>query len=267
MGFIMYNRNSGGSNMKTIKVRNLVLGEGREKIISSIMDHTIEDTLKTMEIVKKSKLDCIEWRGDFCKDVHDIKKMQRNLEEIRNCLGDFPILFTFRSTYEGGNMDLEVDEYVNLNKGLIDTGLLDLVDVEILIGDEKSKELIDYAHSKGVKVICSYHNFKETPSIEYMINLMNHMRMLGADIPKCAVMAKDTSDLLKVLTATNELTKGENGPVLTMAMGKAGTLSRVTGEIFGSCLTFCSLKKASAPGQVSVDDGYQIMEMIHKYNR
>lgn len=252
--------------MKALQVRSMILGQGREKIISSIMDYEIKDILETMEMVKASHLDCIEWRGDWCKDVHNHQKMQENLKKIRETLGDFPILFTFRSTGEGGHMDIPYEEYVALNKALISTGALDLVDVEIKIGDSLTKDLIDFAHANHVKVICSYHNFEKTPDTQWMCDLMAHMRELGADIPKCAVMAKDPADLLKVLSATYEMTKGdEQGPVLTMAMGKAGTLSRVTGEIFGSCLTFCSLKASSAPGQVTVDDGYEIMEKLHKY--
>lgn len=252
--------------MKPLQIRSMTLGEGRERIISSIMDYEIQDILETMELVKTSHLDCIEWRGDWCKDVHDHEKMKDNLQKIRESLGDFPILFTFRSVGEGGHLDIPYNEYVQLNKALLSTGLLDLVDVELKIGDVLTKELIDYAHEHHVKVICSYHNFDETPDSKWMCDLMEHMRNLGADIPKCAVMAKNTGDLLKVLEATYEETKEANqGPVLTMAMGKAGTLSRISGEIFGSCLTFCSLKAASAPGQVTVADGYEIMEKLHKY--
>ena len=49
-----------------------------------------------------------------------------------------------------------------------------------------------------------------------------------------------------------------------MAMGGDGMLSRLTGEIFGSCLTFCSLKAASAPGQVDCDSAYTIMQTLHE---
>ena len=54
--------------MKTLKVRGVTLGEGREKIICSIMDPKIEDALETMELVKKSRVDAIEYRGDWSEE-------------------------------------------------------------------------------------------------------------------------------------------------------------------------------------------------------
>ena len=44
-------------------------------------------------------------------------------------------------------------------------------------------------------------------------------------------------------------------PMLTMAMGRAGVLTRITGEGFGSDMTFASVGgKASAPGQIPAED-------------
>ena len=61
--------------MKTLNVRGLTLGEGREKIICPIMEPKIDDALETMELVKKSRVDAIEYRGDWSEDVHDPAKM------------------------------------------------------------------------------------------------------------------------------------------------------------------------------------------------
>lgn len=251
--------------MKSIRIRNMVLGEGRVKLIASLLDPRIDDLAATLEQVKASPLDAVEYRGDWSEDVHDREKMKANLRRIREILGDFPILFTFRSVNEGGKMDISVEEYIALNQALIDSGELDLVDVELRIGDENVSELCRYAHEHGVAVVCSYHNFQSTPDTAWMTALLRHMRTLGGDIPKCAVMAKDTKDLLRLLAATEEAScRDEDGPVLTMAMGKAGTLSRICGEVFGSCLSFCSLTAASAPGQIPVKDAYELAERIHK---
>ena len=116
--------------MKTLNVRGLTLGEGREKIICPIMEPKIDDALETMELVKKSRVDAIEYRGDWSEDVHDPAKMQDNVRRIRESLGEFPILFTFRSVNEGGHLDLPAEEYITLTKAMIDSGCLDLVDSE-----------------------------------------------------------------------------------------------------------------------------------------
>lgn len=53
-------------------------------------------------------------------------------------------------------------------------------------------------------------------------------------------------------------------PAITMSMGKDGVISRLCGEVFGSCVTFGSHEKASAPGQMQMDDLKTVLEKIHK---
>ena len=48
-----------------------------------------------------------------------------------------------------------------------------------------------------------------------------------------------------------------------MSMGKLGAVSRISGEIFGSAMTFGSAKKASAPGQIEVTALQKILEILH----
>ena len=57
---------------------------------------------------------------------------------------------------------------------------------------------------------------------------------------------------------------GEETYLLTMAMGREGSITRLAGELFGSAITFCSLEKASAPGQVQVKQAIRIMDDLHE---
>ena len=51
-------------------------------------------------------------------------------------------------------------------------------------------------------------------------------------------------------------------PLVTMAMGGLGAISRVSGEVFGSCMTFASVEKTSAPGQMPLEDVLMILNKI-----
>ena len=73
------------------------------------------------------------------------------------------------------------------------------------------------------------------------------MELLGADICKIAVMPQSASDVLELLAATEERARVSDAPLITMSMGKLGAVSRVCGELVGSCLTFGMLESASAP--------------------
>jgi len=51
--------------------------------------------------------------------------------------------------------------------------------------------------------------------------------------------------------------------IIMIAMGSLGMISRLSGEIFGSAITFASVRNASAPGQISVTDMKSILQLIH----
>lgn len=250
--------------MGAIVIKGTALGEGSPKTIISVMGANLEECLQIIAEGKEAGVECFEWRGDFNDSRYDSEEMVRQGIEIKKALSDHPFLFTFRSVSQGGNDTMTVPQYVALNRALIEAEIPDLVDIETWIGDAAVQELIDLAHEHGIKALVSYHNFAGTPSKEWMVNLMTHMLDMGADIPKCAVMALDAKDALELLAATEEVRRlHTTGPTLTMAMGREGSITRLAGEYFGSDITFCSLAKSSAPGQVDVRLARKIMDELH----
>lgn len=110
----------------------------------------------------------------------------------------------------------------------------------------------------------SNHDFDKTPSFDEITGRLIGMKKLGADVAKLACMPNSAKDVLTLLSAT-EAVKSQypDEPLITMSMGKLGTISRISGEIFGSALTFGSAKKASAPGQLEVTTLQQILRALH----
>ena len=91
------------------------------------------------------------------------------------------------------------------------------------------------------------------------------MQEIGADIPKIAVMPQSRRDVLTLLAATEEMTSTyADRPIVTMSMSGTGVLSRLCGEVFGSAMTFGAAGKASAPGQMEVEDLKTVLGLIHK---
>ena len=90
------------------------------------------------------------------------------------------------------------------------------------------------------------------------------MQEIGADILKIAVMPESKKDVLTLLLATEEMvSEYAVKPVVTMSMAGLGAISRVSGEIFGSAVTFGSMEAASAPGQLQLADLRNVLEIIH----
>lgn len=114
-------------------------------------------------------------------------------------------------------------------------------------------------------MIASNHDFNGTPEKDVIVGRLRRMQELGADIPKIAVMPGNKKDVLTLLSATREMAEEyADRPIITMSMSGNGVISRLSGEIFGSAMTFGAAKKASAPGQMGVEDLRQVLQILHK---
>ena len=90
------------------------------------------------------------------------------------------------------------------------------------------------------------------------------MQRSGADIVKLAVMPRRQADVAELLLATAQFKEQfPDTPLITMSMGSMGVVSRVCGESFGSCVTFGAGEKASAPGQLPVEELDTMLRILH----
>ena len=249
---------------KYVEVRGVKIGEGVPKICVPIVGKTKEEILAAARSFEDVALDVVEWRVDWFEGVFDFAQVEDVLKDLRSALGETPILFTFRTSKEGGEKEISVNDYAALNIAAAQSGYVDLIDVEAFTGDEVVKTIINAAHEAGVKVIASNHDFFKTPEKEEIIRRLCMMQELGADIPKIAVMPTCKQDVITLLSATLEMSeKYADRPIITMSMAGTGVVSRLTGETFGSALTFGAASKASAPGQVGVHELKQVLDIIH----
>lgn len=250
--------------MNTVKVRNTVIGEGMPKICVPIVGVTKEAILDEARAITKLPADVVEWRIDWFENVFDFAALEDVMKGLREVLGDMPILMTFRTSKEGGEKAIEDEVYADINIRAAQTGYVDMVDVEVFTGDEIVKKIIDGAHAAGVKVVASNHDFFKTPDKDDIVGRLRKMQDLGADIPKIAVMPQNKKDVLTLLAATEEMaTEYADRPIITMSMAGTGVISRLAGEVFGSALTFGAAAKASAPGQMGVNDLKDVLTKLH----
>lgn len=251
--------------MNAVKVRNVEIGTGIPKICVPIVGVTEEEILQAAGNIKGTKADVVEWRVDWYENIFDFAKTEQTMAKLREVLGDMPILFTFRTSKEGGEKAIEKDAYVELNQNAAKTGLIDLVDVEAFTGDDAVLAIVETAHANGVKVVASNHDFHKTPDKDDIVSRLRKMQKLGADIPKIAVMPQSKKDVLTLLAATEEMaSEYADRPIITMSMSGTGVISRLCGEVFGSALTFGAVGKASAPGQMGAEDLAEVLGLLHK---
>ena len=173
--------------MNTVQVKNTVIGEGRPKICVPSQEKQNRHSRRSQKITTLP-VDVVEWRVDWFDDVFATEKVLETAKELQEVLKDIPVLLTFRTSKEGGEKEISVNDYAALNIAVAQSGYVDLIDVEAFTGDEVVKTIINAAHEAGVKVIASNHDFFKTPEKEEIIRRLCMMQELGADIPKIAVM-------------------------------------------------------------------------------
>ncbi|XKM13747.1 type I 3-dehydroquinate dehydratase [Orbaceae bacterium ac157xtp] len=250
--------------MRTIEIKNITIDSGKPKIIVPIIGSTEDELLGEIAWLKFNnvKFHIIEWRADYFSS--DAQQLTTILKKIRQQLINTPLLFTFRTANEGGEKAISNKEYRELINHIIQTKLIDLVDIEFFMDEAQSKQLIDIAHNNHVYVIGSNHHFSATPSQQEIVERLMKMQIADVDIPKIAVMPNSVADVITLLAATNEMaSQHADRPIITMSMGKLGVISRIAGETFGSAITFGAAQKTSAPGQLNANELHTILNSLH----
>lgn len=251
--------------MRKITVKGVTLGEGPPKICVPLIGASISELVEEAKAVQEVEFDLVEWRVDFFEQVEELEAVKGALAAIREILAEVPLIFTFRSRKEGGEKEIRSSFYQTLNQTMIETKQVDFIDIELFSNENVVTELIESAHKNRVYTIVSNHDFEKTPNKEEIISRLQKAQDLGADLPKIAVMPQNPLDVLTLLEATYEMSqKFAKTPIITMSMAGDGIISRFSGEIFGSAITFGAVKKASAPGQVNAIELRRILSLLHQ---
>lgn len=250
---------------KAIQIKNISLGSGMPKICVPLTSKTRKDLYEEAERTAAAHPDLVEWRADAYEDLLIQNELLKTLKNLTEILGEIPLLFTIRTSKEGGPIEIANETYAAINLTVAESNMADLIDIELFQNKEEKVELIQKLHAKGAVVIASSHDFDKTDTPEVLLSRFLEMDQSGADILKMAVMPKSFQDVLAILSVTNQMVEKETEkPVISMSMGALGTISRICGESAGSALTFGTVGAASAPGQISMQVLRGMMEVLHQ---
>jgi len=222
-----------------LKIGNIPLGKSPTIAITL----TGSENLNAVKKAKRLGADLLELRIDRFPKLNS----DSTLKKVRSFRkAGLPLIATIRSKKEGGGRNLSEAARLELFKKILPA--VDAIDLE-LSSPALVKALVPRAHRLGKRVILSYHNFRSTPSNGALVRKIDEGKRRGGDLVKIAVTPKKTADVARLLVlASKERSKN----VVAISMGKLGAPSRVLAPLFGSLLTYASLGKAQAPGQLSV---------------
>lgn len=161
-----------------------------------------------------------------------------------------PLVLTCRPTREGGNFSGSEDERLDVLRLAYESGV-SYIDIEA--------DSVGHVRSWGAsptQVVVSRHWYDTMPT-----DLLPQYRRLRdtADVVKLVGRADSLSDTMPIL----ELLRDATTPVIALAMGDAGGLTRLIGPCFGSCLLTYG---APDQGKATADGQFTLSEMIETYH-
>lgn len=245
-----------------MRIKKQNFGTGRPLICVPVVEIEENEIYKAAEFAVEQGAEVLEWRIDWFTKASQWEQVAQVLHRLQEICRDVILLCTFRSKPQGGEQEISQEAYLELLKKIADSRKADLLDVEMPQLLQLS-DVIQLLHESGQKVIASSHYFSHTPDTITMQQELMEMQQAGADIGKLAVMPHNPLDVLKLLEATAKIKEAHpDYPLVTMAMGGLGAVSRISGQVFGSCMTFASVGKTSAPGQLPLEDVAGILDKL-----
>jgi 3-dehydroquinate dehydratase-1 len=145
-----------------------------------------------------------------------------------------PMIGTVRAQAEGGQQALSDAQRLALFEALMPW--VDAVDIELQAAPIRLR-VVALARQHRRAVIVSCHLMSATPAREDLDRLWRESLEAGADIVKIAAWAQQPEDVWRLLDFTRA---HRDRPIVTMAMGPIGTISRLVAPLAGSVLAYTS---------------------------
>jgi 3-dehydroquinate dehydratase-1 len=229
-----------------LQIGDVALGE-RPRLVAAGGDAEVDALLGA------DGADLVELRADLFDDPQPAV-VGAALARLRT--GTRPVILTVRHAREGGRAMPD-----DRRRAVYDAGLVHAhgVDVEIASA-EALAPVVERARAGGQLVILSAHFQDGTPPLGTLLGLVARAETLGAHLTKLVTTATSAADLRTLLEAT---LAAAPRPVATFAMGPLGVGSRVLFGLAGSLLTYGSVGRATAPGQLAIGDLRAWVDRFH----
>lgn len=233
------------------------------KTIVPITAKTKEQAIAQAKVIATNQdADLAEFRIDLLEFAADSKQVIALGHELKKVLGDKSMIATIRTHNEGGKLTISDADYGKTYQAYLKQPFMDMLDVEMFRDQQVVKNTVKLAHDKKVLIVMSNHDFKQTPSEDEIVKRLLKQDELGADILKIAVMPQSKQDVFTLMNATLKVSQQSKKPLLTMSMGKLGTISRIATANMGGSFSFGMIGEASAPGQIDVTQLKQFLKTV-----
>lgn len=230
--------------------------DSRPVICTSIRTNDPVEYLNHVRRAREKGSDMAELRLDFFNTITP--------KEVRHIISEseLPLIVSNRNKENGGYFSKGEESRLSLIISAMDAKPA-FVDIELTANDVDRTNVIGLAKENRVGIICSYHDFKSTPSDSDILEFYRKMSEAGADLNKL-VFTPHTGKHVRTILLTNNLLNSKSIPYTLFGMGKIGYNSRLISLLLGSCLIYCSLdnKSDNKLYQLSLEDTKYFFEVI-----
>jgi 3-dehydroquinate dehydratase-1 len=257
------------ANPRPLLVGGAPIANGRVPVVCvPLVARTAEAIRHEAAAVMAKSPDVLEWRVDHFEGIADAQAVVALARAVRDVAPGTPLIVTRRSPREGGAASpLDDAQAIALYEAVCAAHCADFIDYELGNGAANFARVRDAAREHGVGLIGSFHDFTTTPGVPAIVETFTRAKREGADVAKVAVMPRDPRDVLTLLAATWQANAALDMPLISMARGPLGVLTRVAGSLYGSSLTFAAGVNASAPGQMPIDELRQALELFARASK
>jgi 3-dehydroquinate dehydratase-1 len=215
--------------MATIKIKNMELGTAPRVV--GIIDRPMPAA--RLQKFADRGVDIFEIRADLFN--RPIDKVIAYIDTVKESIRS-PLIGTIRET--DYNRPARVDWLISLSRHV------DIIDIEL--GATRWRDVVDGISGLSTIIMVSEHNFNETPDTLGLKNIVERSLKQGAGIVKLAVTAHCAKDVTRLMRFTEDC----ETPIVAMAMGEAGKISRIVAPLFGSLFVYGYLIKPVVSGQL-----------------
>ncbi len=135
----------------------------------------------------------------------------------------------------------------------------DYIDIETESDDETISELRKACEGTKCKLIISYHNFNDTPTVLEFDNIIKKCKDQGADIVKLASKVNSKADNAIILSLYSRYNN-----LVAFGMGADGAITRIASIYCGAPFTYVASNDgcSTAPGQFTLDKILQLINIL-----
>ena len=205
----------------------------RPLICTPIAADNFDSYLNLLQSAKNMGSDIAEFRIDYFNNISS--------EILNNVINEseLPLIVTNRNREDGGMFSSGEEVRLELLETAIESNP-SFVDIEVAIDREKRDNIIQKARINDVGIICSYHNFRHTPTPNEIFEIYSDINETGANVAKMVFTPVTDKDIRNILSVTERFSNNEM--LFTIfGMRQKGQITRMLTPLLGACLTYCSL--------------------------